>query len=76
MIIWKGESMRLTLKEWRRVRDISQERMAEICDVHVNTYRIWERDPMEMKVKCLFKIMERLRIDLYDIDFDPERRHP
>ena len=68
--------MQLTLKEWRRARDISQDRMAEICDVHVNTYRIWERDPMQMKVKCLFKIMEHLRIDLHDIDFDPERRHP
>lgn len=40
--------MVLTLREWRKVKEISLQKMADACDVHVNTYMRWESNP-----KCI-----------------------
>ena len=63
--------MKLTLREWRRIKEISQESMAKLCGIHVNTYRIWEENPAEIKLSCAYKIVERLGITLDDIVMEP-----
>lgn len=34
--------MSLTVRQWRRAKDITQEQMAESLGIHVNTYQNWE----------------------------------
>lgn len=66
--------MKLTLREWRRLKEVSQEEMAKICGedgVHVNTYRAWEEKPSTIKLSDAVKIAERLGITLDDIIFMP-----
>lgn len=61
--------MRLTLEEWRRAKKISQEQMAGLIGVHVNTYRAWEENPGEMRLSKAALIAEELHISLDDILF-------
>lgn len=61
--------MKLTLDEWRRVKKISQEQMAELIGVHVNTYRAWEENPGDMRLSKAAIIADRLNITLDDILF-------
>lgn len=60
-------SERLTLEEWRRARNVSQEKMAELCGVHINTYRLWEKSPGEIRIDNAIKIADFLNISLDDI---------
>ena len=61
--------MKLTIKEWRRVKEISQEQMADLCGVHVNTYRAWEEKPEDIKIGKAILISDKLGIPLEDILF-------
>lgn len=61
--------MQLTLKEWRRIKNISQEEMANACGVHVNTYRAWEESPGDIKLSNATKLSERLGVPMSDIIF-------
>lgn len=63
--------MKLTLREWRRLKEVSQEEMAKVCDVHVNTYRTWEEKPSMIKLTDARIIAEKLEISLDDIIFMP-----
>ena len=59
--------MKLKLDEWRRVRNFSQEFMANACGVHVNTYRRWEENPGEIKFDKALIIVDTLNISLNDL---------
>ena len=59
--------MKLKLDEWRRVRNYSQEHMANACGVHVNTYRRWEENPGEIKFDKALIIVDVLNISLDDL---------
>lgn len=59
--------MKLSLEAWRRARGRSQEEMAAICEVHVNTYRRWEESPGEIRYDKALKIVDALNISLDDI---------
>ena len=61
--------MRLTIKEWRRLKGFSQEAMAKACGVHVNTYRSWGEEPKKIKVTNAIKIAEHLGVPMSDIIF-------
>lgn len=61
--------MKLTIKEWRRLKEISQKEMADVCGVHINTYREWEENPENIRWGCAVKIAERLGVPLSDIFF-------
>lgn len=63
--------MRLTLAEWRRLKNISQEEMANSCNVHVNTYRTWEKKPSEIRLSNAESISKRLGVPFSDIIFMP-----
>ena len=59
--------MRLTVKEWRRAKGISQEEMAKVCGVHINTYRDLEEHPEKIKLVHAVAIANRLGLQLCDI---------
>ena len=59
--------MQFTIRELRRAKEISQEEMANLCEVHVNTYRAWEDNPSEIKLSKAAVIAKRLGIGLEDI---------
>ena len=61
--------MKLKLSEWRRARGVSQEALADLLGVHVNTYRRWEEDPGEIKYNDAIVIVDYLNISLDDIIF-------
>lgn len=61
--------MKLTLKQWRGAREISQKEMSERLDVHINTYQKWEEDPTKIKMITAQKIAKIFGVSLDDIDF-------
>lgn len=62
---------RFTLEQWRKIRGYSQEKMAELCGVHINTYRMWEQNPSSIKLGKALEIAEILGITVDDIIFLP-----
>lgn len=64
--------MKFSIKELRRAKDISQEEMANLCDVHLNTYRAWEDNPAEIRLSKAVIIADRLGIELKDVLFLPQ----
>lgn len=63
--------MKLTLREWRRLKEVTQVQMAEVCGVTPATYLAWEKKPSEIKISIAIKIAERLGITLDDIILEP-----
>ena len=63
--------MKLTLREWRRLKEVSQVQMAEACGVTVATYIEWEKKPSSIKLSYAMKIVERLGITLDDVILEP-----
>jgi len=62
---------KLTLKEWRRAKGYSLEKMAELCHVAINTYIKWEDKPSDIKLGAAFDIADALGITVEDIIFLP-----
>ena len=62
----------MTVRAWRRAREISQTEMASRLDVHVNTYQNWENEPEKITIANAMKISQILGIELNDIDFVTE----
>ena len=60
-------SEKLTLRQWRLAREISIEKMAELLDIHPNTYRIWESDPENIAIGKAKQISDILNVPLADI---------
>lgn len=61
--------MSLTLREWRRVKEITQEDMAKKLNIHVNTYQKWEKEPGKICFDKAVEISEILNVSLDDISF-------
>lgn len=61
--------MKLTLKQWRGAREISQKEMSERLNVHINTYQKWEEDPSKIKMITAQEIAKIFEVSLNDIDF-------
>lgn len=59
--------MKLSLDAWRRARGISQQDVADVCGIHINTYRRWEENPGEMRYDKAIKVADFLGISLDDI---------
>jgi putative transcriptional regulator len=64
--------MELTIRELRRVKEISQEEMANACGVHMNTYRAWEENPKDIRLGAAKIIASKLGISLDDIFLPPD----
>lgn len=53
--------MSLTLKQWRLAKEISQEKIANACNVHRNTYAAWEENPNNISIqnaKTIAKVLD------------------
>ena len=61
--------MSLTVREWRRAREISQETMAARLNIHVNTYMKWEKEPGQIPFEKAVDISKILGVSLNDISF-------
>lgn len=59
--------MQLELSAWRKARGKSQEEMAKLCDVHVNTWRRWEEHPGEMRFDKALLVVHYLNIGFDNI---------
>lgn len=64
--------MSLTLKAWRRAREISQADMATKLNVCVNTYQNWEKRPETISIENSIKICQILGVSLNDVVFVPD----
>ena len=62
----------LSLRSWRRARNISQNEMATKLGVHVNTYQNWENEPEKITIANGKKIAEILGLNMDDISFEKE----
>ncbi len=62
--------MSLTLREWRRVKEITQETMAQKLNIHVNTYQNWEKEPGKISFEKAVEISKILNVSLDDISFE------
>lgn len=61
--------MALTLKQWRRVKDLTQKDMSNMLNVHINTYQNWEENPEKISVKHALNIAEIFNVSINDITF-------
>ena len=64
--------MALTVRQWRRAKEITQEDMAKSLGVHVNTYQKWEESPGKISIDNALKIAKILDTSLNDISFKNE----
>lgn len=65
--------MSLTLREWRRLKEISQEEMAEKLKVHVNTFQRWERESGKIPYDKACEIAAILEVPIDNISFVQEQ---
>lgn len=64
--------MKLTLKQWRGVRELSQKEMSERLGVHINAYQKMEKKPESIKVRNALRIAEIFNVPIDDISFATE----
>lgn len=63
-----GENLeKLTLRQMRRIREISQIEMAKRLGVAPGTYVVWERCPAKIKTGRLIEICRILKCSVDDI---------
>ena len=61
--------MVLTLREWRRLKELSQQEMADRCNVHVNTYILWEEHPERLMIEKARIVANVLDVPFSQINF-------
>ena len=59
----------LTLREWRRVKEITQVQMAAAIGVHVNTYQLWEKEPAKIPIGMAIEIADVIGVPFETINF-------
>lgn len=59
----------ITLRGARLSREFTQEQMADLCGVHVNTYIAWEKEPSKIPVSKAIKICSELKMPIDGIIF-------
>lgn len=64
--------MALTLRQWRMVKDISQQKLADAIGVHVNTYTNWESGKSKMPIDKALLVCKELGVCVDDVIFFPK----
>lgn len=62
--------MNLTIRQWRRAKELSQEELARRCNVHRNTYAAWEANPEKISISNARKIAYALGENVFTIFFN------
>lgn len=65
----------LTPKQWRLVKEMSQEEVATALKVSIPTYRSMELNPSEISFSNGRKLATIFDVDICDIDFFAEERN-
>lgn len=60
-----------TIRQMRLAKEITQEEMAKACEVHVNTYISWEKNPKSIPVGKAIVICNMLNVDIGAVSFCP-----
>lgn len=58
-----------SLREWRRIKEVTQKDLADRLNVHVNTIINWEEHPERMNAKNGVKYAKALGVPLDQVDF-------
>jgi transcriptional regulator with XRE-family HTH domain len=66
-----GKQMKHTLREWRRIKEVSQKELADLIKVHVNTIINWEENPGKMTADKAALVANALGVPFDDILFLP-----
>ena len=61
------DSAKLTIKEWRAVKGVSEEQLAVICEVSSRTIANWEKNPGSIKAAKLTALANALGVSLNEI---------
>lgn len=64
--------MALTIRQWRRAKELTQEQMASKLNIHVNTYQNWEEAPEKISIGKAVEIAGILGVSIDDIVFRKE----
>jgi putative transcriptional regulator len=64
-----NKKTKMTVREHRLVREISQEAMAERLGIHRNTYAAWEKDPGSISIRDGKRVATALGVSVDDIFF-------
>lgn len=54
---------RMTFRQIRLAKEISQESMAKQLEIHANTYAEWEKDPSKISIVNALRICEILEVE-------------
>ena len=63
--------MALRVDEWRRLKKISKEEMAQKLGVHRNTITNWEANPSIIPIEKAYMMANIYEVELNDIIFLP-----
>lgn len=61
---------KLTIKQHRMLRDLTQNEMAERLGIHYSTYRNWETEPSKISIKYAKDIAIIFGVSIDDIFFN------
>ena len=64
--------MSLTVKQWRRAKDLTQEQMAKELGIHVNTYQNWEEAPEKISIEKAVQIANIFNVPFDEVSFKKE----
>ncbi len=62
----------MTFRMWRLAKEITQQKMADLLGVHVNTYINWEKNPENVSMANAKRISTVLEVPLTEIVFESE----
>lgn len=65
--------MAMSMKAWRKAKDLTQSEMAERLGIHVNTYINWESNPQNISISNCICIASVLGVSFNDIIFLPSK---
>lgn len=63
--------MALHVDEWRRLKKLSKEEMAQKLGVHRNTITNWENNPSIIPIEKAYQMADIYGVELNDIIFLP-----
>lgn len=64
----------MTVRAYRRAREISQENMAKQLGVSVGTYQNWEKEPEKITIANAVKIAKIFGVSMNEIEFKNEEQ--
>lgn len=64
--------VKLTIAQWRAVKEITQRQLGHEMGIHENTVRKYERHPENLTIAKAHKIADALGVSVDDIIFLPQ----